>query len=71
MSQGCGDKTGLFGAPRWLNLLTLGFGSGCDLMVRELEFCIRLCADSGSLLEIVSPLSALPASSLSLFLQNK
>ena len=37
------------GAPGWLSQLkhrTLGFGSGHDLAVREIEPCIRLCADS-------------------------
>ena len=37
------------GAPGWpsqLSLWTPGFGSGCDLTVRESEPRIRLCADS-------------------------
>ena len=41
--------------------LTLDFGSGHDLAVGEFKPCVGLCADSKSLLEILSlPLSAHP-----------
>ena len=40
------DKNGQLGAPGWLSRLkrpTLDFGSGRDLVVREVESRIRLC----------------------------
>ena len=36
----------LVGAPGWLSRLSVDFGSGHDLMVREFEPCIGLCAVS-------------------------
>ena len=60
----------------WVTLmverLTLGFGSGHDLTVREFEPRVRLCADSGEPAwdSLSLPLSAPPPLALSLSLSK-
>ena len=58
---------------QWVKRLTLGFGSGHDLMVGEIESCVGLCADSAEpAWDSLSPsLSASPQHVLSLSLSLK
>ena len=52
-----------------VKLLTLGFSSGYDLMVREFEPCDGLCVDSVEL--VWDSLSPSPVCSLTLLLKKK